>query len=84
MEVKEYHLVTLADLLTIPPDDRAACLRELEYCLLFVELAFGEQAHAVFKGMDWTNDGDKSVSMTLGDETLKLEIKRGDLPESKE
>lgn len=59
-----YEIDRIADLLKVPIERRAACLRELEYALALHELAFGEDAANVEIGpMRWTDDGNKTVTL---------------------
>lgn len=72
-----YEIDRIADLLKVPLERRAACLRELEYALALHELAFGEEAASVEIGpMRWTDDGNKSVTLhdNSGNPVLALEV----------
>lgn len=73
----KYHIEKIIDLLSVPIDRRDACVRELLYGLALHELAFGEDAQKVLiGGIQWTDDGDHSVSLRgpEGDAVLSLKI----------
>ena len=75
-----YRLTTIADLLAIPVDRRGDCLRELEYALAFYDLALGEDSeNNPPLSIVWTDDGDKSVTLSNngGDPVLRLEVTDG-------
>lgn len=74
-----YRLVTLADLMTIPIGRLSHCLRDLEYAVMVAHLAGGEHAAAMtFDHMDWTDDDNHSVNMSLnGEPCLTLEVTEG-------
>lgn len=72
-----YDIDRIADLLKVPIDRRAACLREIEYALALHELAFGEEAASVEIGpMRWTDDGNKTTTIhdNNGKPFLTLEV----------
>ncbi len=76
MTAPSYSLTTLKDLLSVPVDRREDCVREILYLLALHELAFGEEARdAEFKNLVWTDDGNRSVALQLGDDDqLRLDI----------
>lgn len=71
-----YDIDRIADLLKVPIDRRAACLREIEYALALHELAFGEEAASVeIWPMRWTDDGNKTtIHDNNGKPFLTLEV----------
>lgn len=72
-----YEIDRIADLLKVPLDRRAACLRELEYALALHEFAYGEEAASVDLGpMQWTDDGNKTTTLqdSSGQPVLTLEV----------
>lgn len=75
-----YRLTTLADLLAVPIERRAACLRELEYALDLYDFAFGDSPEPKPEfSVVWTDDGNKSVDLTTtdGEPLLRLEVTDG-------
>lgn len=75
MSDKTYTIRSITDLLMVPSERRAECVKQL---LLGMELA--ELAGAEMTGeFIWTDDGDASCSLIdgEGDAYLKLEVSRG-------
>lgn len=73
--MKTYKLHTIQDLLSVPADRRADCLREIEIVLSLHEFAFGEDAATTeIKDFHWTDDGDKSVSVMDQDSKAILSL----------
>ena len=73
-----YKLHTLHDLLAVPIERRAVCLRQIEYALALHELACGEDAQNVtLHGVEWTDDGDDSVRFFSPDGELLLALEVG-------
>jgi len=72
-----YNLHTIQDLLKVPAERRADCLKEIELLLSLYELAFGEHAAtAKITDFAWTDDGDKSIEICNADGSpfLALEV----------
>lgn len=74
---KTYRLTKISDLLTVPIERREDCVRDLLYGLALHELAFGDQAQEIgIDHVDWTDEGDNSVTLTDQDgiEVLSLKV----------
>lgn len=73
-----YKIVNFADIMRVPAERRDECLRELQYSLLLLELAFEpEDAHMHgSQGFTWVDDGVRSVTLNQADDSvfLKLDI----------
>ena len=76
--MSSYRIEKIADLLRVPADRRAACVRNVLYALDLHELAFGGVPDApAFGAVEWTDDDDLSVDVVSaedGSSFLKLEI----------
>lgn len=75
-----YEIDRIADLLKVPIDRRATCLREIEYLLALHELACGEGADGVEVGpILWADDGNKTCTLHdgSGEPVLTLEATDG-------
>ena len=73
-----YEIKTLHDFRKIPTERRAECLREFEYALDLIDLAFDEhQAEDMLKTFTWTDDGKSDIDMsdTDGNAILSLRVK---------
>ncbi len=75
-----YELRTISDLLKVPLERRADCLREIEYSLALHELALGEGAGATIEVFEWCDDGDKSVSLMQPDGEVIVTLNVTDSP----
>ena len=71
-----YRINTILDLLQVPADRREVCMRELLYGLTTHELLLGDIPADQIKheGFDWTDDGDPSLHVELGDQTFTLRM----------
>lgn len=68
----------LADLFKVPPENREECFRQIQHAMSLAELAGVEET---FSAIEWTDDGDQSVSLNEPDGTpiLKLKITKAAL-----
>lgn len=78
MTGQTYKIVNFADILRVPADRRTDCLRELQYSLALLELAFDDEdayQHGA-QGFTWTDDGIRrsELMQTNGEPLLTLEI----------
>lgn len=71
-----YRIQSLSDLLQIPSDRLSVCLRDIEYAIQLYGLVCGSGG-APFGPVTWTDDGDHSVSLRLGSESLTLKVEVG-------
>lgn len=69
-----YKLVTVADLLKVPPERRGACMRELEDALALMDLVVGEEGKISTQGFTWCDDGDPKSTIKVGEEELTLQV----------
>ena len=69
-----YRIKDIADLLAVPIDRREACVRELLLALALLDLAVGDDGPqpVLPDGIDWTDDGDRSVTATINGDKLTL------------
>lgn len=75
MTAKTYRIRSITDLLAVPVERREACMHELLLALCMIDLSMGEAAQTAFPdGIEWTDDGDASVTVQVGDEKLTLEV----------
>lgn len=74
--MKTYRIEKISDLLAVPPDRRAACLKEIELVLDVCDLALGSGEAGPLGPIEWTDDGDSSVALhdQAGDEWLRLDV----------
>lgn len=70
-----YKIDRIEDLLKVPADRRAACVRELLYALELLEFSGAE---SLGQPMDWTDDGDASATLygADGEQIVKLRVTR--------
>lgn len=67
---KTYRIDRIADLLQVPAERRAQCVKELLY-----SLALADFADAELQGpLEWTDDGDMSFSLTDEDGKAQLTL----------
>jgi len=81
MSEKTYAIDRIADLLAVPADRRADCLRQIEYALSLHELACGDQPDLIrFGSIEWTDDGEGHVSIhdAANREVLALIVTKGE------
>ena len=73
--VKPYEIRTISDLLKVPADRRAACLRAIEYSLEVYELTFGIETIGL-EVLHWTDDENMSIQIQdeHGDDIVKLKV----------
>lgn len=61
--MKTYELITIQDLLKVPTEKRAQCLRDIENALNMHERTVGANAINIIM-IRWKEDGGKSVTVT--------------------
>lgn len=71
-----YQIVTIEDMLKIPPDRRRACFEEIELALLALELLADGHPVKLLNGFAWCDDGDKSQDLSINGEEFRLEIRK--------
>jgi hypothetical protein len=79
-----YKIVNFADILRVPAERRDDCLRDLQYGLSLLELAFEPDEayiHGV-QGFTWIDDGDRRVDLMQegGGSFLTLQITEAAAP----
>ncbi|MGB7422927.1 MAG: hypothetical protein WA917_13790 [Comamonas sp.] len=75
-----YRIERIADLLALPKERRADCLRAIEYGLALAELTLGDGAADACAALEWKDDGNMSTWLcdADGNELLELEIIQGE------
>lgn len=73
---KEYRLILIDDLASIPVDRIEACLRDIQYAVELFHLAVGENPHGAKLGaVVWRDDDNHSVDLTMnGEPCLSLKV----------
>jgi hypothetical protein len=77
-EPKTYQITTLSSMFAVPIEKRAVMFRELELSMSLSELALGDKAADSMKSIEWVDDGDSHVTLSInGEDALKPEVTKG-------